>query len=97
MIASQTTKATTSDDVPPAHVTQERPTPVSHPSETSLAPGEVEPAAAPAIPEVVESPAAKSVGELAVPFRPCVAVPELAAERQSPYRPKRMEIVLEEV
>ena len=88
MITRQTTEATTSDDVLPAHVTQERPTPVIHPSEASTALGVVEPAAAPAIPKVVESLAAAPVGELVVPVRPAVAVPEPVVERQSPYRPK---------
>ena len=97
LINSQTTEATTSDDLLPAQVTQERATPVDHLSKVPTAPEVVEPAAAPAIPEVVESPVAAPVGETTIPVQLAVAIPGLAAERQSPHHPKRTGVLLEEV
>ena len=97
LITSQTTEETVSNDLPSTRATQERPTPVSQPSEASPALGVVEPSAAPIIPEVVESPVAAPVGGPAVPVHPTATIPELAAERQSPQRPRRTATVLEEV
>ena len=92
MVDSHTTDATSSGDVYPAEVARGR-----RPPETSPALGAVEPGTTPAIPEAVELPVAAPVGEFDVPVRPAMAVPELVAERQSPHRPKRVAVVLEEV
>ena len=100
MINSQTTEAIASDDLPTTSVAQERPTPISRPLQATPASGAAEPAVPLIIFEVVEPFAAAPVVEpttTAPPVAPVLDVAPSLVARQTPPRPKRTTIILEEV